>query len=358
MSGIKILFVEDDSRELQPCRDSVERYRREQARQVEIVECKSLEQASSEVDNTFDGAIVDLRLGRDDDAGNQLIKKIEEELLRIPVIVLTGTPESADRTNTSVIKVAKKGDEGSDYYSLVDQFWSIHETGLTRILGGRGLIESKLSVVFRKNLLPQINRWQEYGSQDSGRTERALLRHVLNHLIPLVDDDDDQWFPEEFYLHPPPDESIRTGSLLDEKNGGRRFAVLNPSCDLVMRKNAPNTDKALLVEVICPERILDWFDETELDNLSNNRKNILLDLLNNKRAAYYHCLPQTRFYSLGFLNFRYLTTLTFDELSERFKIPPRVQIAAPFVRDIVARFSTYYARQGQPELNFANLITS
>ena len=43
---------------------------------------------------------------------------------------------------------------------------------------------------------------------------------------------------------------------------------------------------------------------------------------------------------------------------ERFNTPPDLQISPPFVRDILARLSSYYARQGQPDIDFHNFIGS
>ena len=36
--------------------------------------------------------------------------------------------------------------------------------------------------------------------------------------------------------------------------------------------------------------------------------------------------------------------------------PTKMQSSPPFVKDIVARFSSYYARQDQPNINFSKLM--
>ena len=36
--------------------------------------------------------------------------------------------------------------------------------------------------------------------------------------------------------------------------------------------------------------------------------------------------------------------------------PTKIPISPPFVKDIVARFSSYYARQGQPNIDFNKLM--
>ena len=69
------------------------------------------------------------------------------------------------------------------------------------------------------------------------------------------------------------------------------------------------------------------------------------------------CLTLTSF-PLAFLNFRSVSTVGVDELEQTFQLPPGVQISPPFVKDIVARFSSYYARQGQPDIDFADLLGS
>ena len=45
-----------------------------------------------------------------------------------------------------------------------------------------------------------------------------------------------------------------------------------------------------------------------------------------------------------------------DELCARFDVPPSIQISPPFVKDIVARFSSFYSRQGQPTVDFDELM--
>lgn len=356
MNSIKLLIVEDDPQDIDTCRNTVERYRDEKQREVELVECKDVDEAFEKLDNTFDGAIIDLKLGDEGDEGNEVVQRIKERQYRFPVAILTGTPGSAD-PEFSYIGVFKKGDLGAGYDDLLDRFWRIHDTGLTRILGGRGIIESRLGEVFWTNILPQIEKWEVYGQADSTRTENALLRHTLNHLIQLIDEDAELYFPEEFYLCPPPSEKIRAGSILKEKSSEKWFVVMSPDCDLVVRANRKrNTDTVLVVEVIPANTVLDWFDSAAKESLSNNQKREFQRALNNSRSSYYHCLPETDFFPLGFLNFRYLSTVDEQDIGKRFHMPPYLQVSPPFVKDMVARFSSYYARQGQPSVHPGDAI--
>jgi len=48
--------------------------------------------------------------------------------------------------------------------------------------------------------MPQKETWVAYGEKDAIRTEKALLRHTLNHLLQILDDEVDNCFPEELYI--------------------------------------------------------------------------------------------------------------------------------------------------------------
>ena len=245
MTLFRLLIVEDDPQDLETCKNTIERYEHETNRQVELVECPTLAEAFNRLSNLFDGAIIDLKLENDLNAGNEVVRQIEEQQLRIPVAILTGTPDAVN-SRFAYIGVFKKGEPDAGYDQLLNRFWRIHKTGLTRILGGRGLIENKLGQVFRQNILPQVTQWEEYGVTDPGKTENALLRHTLNHLIQLIDEDLDLYFPEEFYLYPPPTENLRTGSIIRERSTGEQFVVMSPDCDLVIGVTEDGTPTLLL----------------------------------------------------------------------------------------------------------------
>jgi len=353
MSAFRLLIVEDNDQDLTTCRDTVTRYMDETQREVELVECRSVKEAFEKLDNSFDGAIIDLRLADRGDEGNQVVSRIAESHFRIPVAILTGTPDAAD-SDFAYIGVFKKGDPGAGYADLLERFWGIHNTGLTRIMGGRGIIEETLNKVFRENLLPQKDKWVAYGETDSSRTEKALLRHALSHLLQLLDDDGDRCFPEEVYLTPPLTDKIRTGSVVKKKTSDQMFVVMNPACDLVIRDNGNcKTDRILLVEIEKEDDVV----RIALDGIqkADKKKNKLRNVFGNNHTDYYHWLPKTDFFFGGFLNFRKLLTITKDEFDEKFQ-NPAVQISPSFVKDMVARFSAYYARQGQPDIDFEHFI--
>lgn len=382
MISFRLMVVEDDEQDLKTSRDSITRYMDQKQRVFEVIECKTVEEAFVKLDNSFDGAIIDLRLDDQADAGNAVITRIVDSQFRIPIAILTGTPDTADAA-FSYIGVFKKGE--TEYDKLLDTFWGIHRSGLTRIMGGRGIIEKTLNTVFMKNLLPQKDTWVAYGEQDATRAEKGLLRHTLNHLLQILDDDEDsKCFPVELYIHPPLAQGLKTGSIVKKKDENTFFVVLNPPCDLVVRNNGTfKTDRILLAEVD-DDSILGELRGIQNSKNKSERKKIekcehhnpesecykntilrqeeALDrsvsgLLKNTHDLYHHWLPKTDFFKGGFLNFRKLKTLSKEEFDQLFSTP-EIQIAPTFISDILARFSSYYGRQGQPDIDFTNIISA
>ena len=350
---MKILLIEDTTDQQEIFKMSVEVFNDKNDLRVEYEIAEDIPDALNKIDGSYDGAIIDLRLGDEEEGGNEIVRQLGSSFTRIPIIFVTGY---VDLVNDHPAIIKKRARASESYESDLMLFHKISNTGLTRIMGGRGIIEQTLSQVFLGNLIPQIDKWIDYGEDDSSRTEKALLRHTLNHLLQLLDDDADSCFPEEVYLYPPINDDIRTGSLVKEKESGKWFAVMSPACDLVVREDGSrNSDRILIVEVDLGTTLFPWFNDT---NLSNNKKGELKRAFGNNKSTYHHWLPETDFFEGGFLNFRKLFTWEIEQFQEQFHTPPEIQISLSFVKDIVARFSSYYARQGQPDIDFDRFINS
>ncbi len=340
---MKILLVEDAEDQQRLFEDSVEFFNEKYNSKVEYEIFADISAALNNIDGSFDGAIIDLWLGFDKKGGNELLHQLGLPFTRIPVIFVTAFLDSVD-DHPSVIK--KRTRDESTYESDLLLFQKIFDTGLTRIMGGRGEIEIHLTQVFLKNLLPQLATWVSYGKEDSARTERALLRYALNHLFELLEEGEDRCFPEEVYLHPPMSDNITTGSIVKDKTTDRPFVILSPACDLVVRgeNGRSNTEQILLVDI-----------ESMSDALKGSRKKDRVESLVKNKHQYFHWLPPTVFFEGGVLNFRKLHSLAIDEFDDKFEIPS-IQISPPFVKDIVSRFSSYYARQGQPDIDSSDFV--
>ena len=183
MSKLRLLIVEDDEQDLEACRDSVERYVDEKNRDIELVECKTLDEALSKLDSSFDGVIIDLNLAGEGDEGNQVIKKIDELFLRIPIAIFTGHPANSDEIlNDQVLHLGVYTKGETRYEELLDHFWNIYNQGSTPIMGGRGIIDPDLTKVLLRHRPLPTEPSIEYLRV---RNYRALRDVELRDIMPL-----------------------------------------------------------------------------------------------------------------------------------------------------------------------------
>lgn len=348
---MRLLLVEDTDSDIEACLSTVKRYNMQKEYTIDCVVKKSKDEALSALDSTFDGAIIDLKLssGSDTTEGNDVIADIHSRR-RIPLIILTGTPENA-QAECSYLGCYKKGE--IDYGEIFDKFYEIYKTGLTRIMGGRGVIEDAMQGIFWGHLLPHLDTWKKYSSEGK-ETERSILRLVLNHLLELLGNDENPSHPEEMYIFPPLQKGFKTGSIIKQKAGSGHCIVLNPACDLVLRAAGQmKTDRLLLVEIDneskCYTHILEKLGGDD------EKKQILNKFFTNSFSPFYHWLPATTFFPGGFVNFRKLSTMSLKQCLKDYD-SPHTQVSTHFVKDILSRFSSYYSRQGQPDIDSANAI--
>ena len=96
MSAMRLLIIDDEESALEAFRNSVDRYMDEKQREIEVVEFKTFDEALKGLDNSFDGAIIDLKLADREDGGTQVILEIRKLFYRLPILVLTAFPNNLD----------------------------------------------------------------------------------------------------------------------------------------------------------------------------------------------------------------------------------------------------------------------
>ena len=334
---LQLVLVEDDGDQIEQYEAVLDDYVERLDRRICMGVCQTVEEAHENVDSTVDAVIVDLTL-RDGRDGAEVIDELPDHF-RVPVVILTGRPGNADE-HPPVVRVFTKGKHGFD--EVLDYLWGIYQTGLTRIMGGRGLLEEQLDRVFEANLLPLLDQWIDYGAADAKRTEHALLRFALGHLVASLEGDETPCYPEEVYLAPPLEDALTTGTVVRGKEDRARYVVMTPACDLVVRDRKSKAKSVVLVEIVSEGDVFG-----SLTGNSRDRRRRQERLRGNSEDHCYHWLPMSRHVDGGFVDFRRLHTISMEVLNGDFE-RPHVQISPSFIKDIVSRFATFYARQGQP----------
>ena len=374
MNEMKLILIEDYDQDVNSCKEAVQDFNETNGCNIQLEIHKTIQSASNALESSyFDGAIIDMQLADSRDEGNQALDVIRHHLKRIPVAICSGNIDVADVTDIPSIGRFAKGDVR--YEDIICKFWDIYKTGITKIMGGKGQIEQSLSQIFIKHLLPEIvtvlgsgstgseSNWVRYAKINSHETEEALLRHTINHLTHELYKSDGKCYPDEMLIRLLGPTPINTGCILKHKESGIFYIVMSPACDLAERKRESsegesrkcNTDRAMLVEIQNLDDILSNYEKYEKASTETQKENIKQSLFGNIKAnkggQYYHWLPILDSCQEGAaINFRRVSTYDEADLNTYFGNPV-IQVASPFLKDIISRFSSYYARQGQPDIN-------
>lgn len=360
MENIKILFVEDNASPIQIFKTELADFNNENSDfSIDATIVETYEEAIKTIDKSFDAIIMDLALGHNPDAGNQIVIELEQKGLRIPILFVSGNHSNVtDHPLIINIRARDQGDYEDDFKNIVN----VYKTGLTNILGGRGEIEKKLSEIFTETVLPELDIWKQYAAvqTEEKHTEKALLRLVVNHLNHLLEEDEIPSYPEEFFIYPIKDDILRTGTILKSKSTDDYYISLSPACDLSQRNGVCKTDRLLIAEIEPISQIKESVYKQLEKQLPGSKKDLaitkeLKKYFSNNYSNYYHSLPRIKNFGGGFINFRKAQSLTQEDLDAKYQII-KIQVAAPFIKDILSRFSSYYARQGQPVITFDSHI--
>lgn len=364
---MKILLIEDKDSDISVFKDSVDAWNIGKAEQFEVEVCTTLEGALSRLlsPNDLDGIVLDLKLPQNTN-GEEVIKRLGKLYLRIPVVVLSGTPaELADEYQIVCLNSFVKAEQHEK--EILDLLWDCKRSGLMKLIGGKGLFERYLKTVFDKCIVPRFGEWRELmkavaADKAEVTASEALTRHVLTCLGLLLSNDTEKIQPEECYVLLP-DEAIscpRPGMILKDSNEVH-YLVLNPACDLAIRSNgSANSDVMLLVPIDSEMDTLKALMQAPANGatLSSKQKRhnagIRENAYKNKEPIRFHWLPRCGKFEGGFVNFRNVFTCDSAKFGNEYIVCENKFIVHPDVlKNIQSRFASYYARQGQPDIDFS-----
>ena len=355
---LRLIIVEDDGKQIKLYKDAIDEFNAGSDIKIDIEIGNNLEEGLKQIrTNDFDAAIIDLRLGSEDMTGNgkQIIKEIKSNL-RFPVFVLTGHPGDLDeclRKENDFYKVYGRTDK--ETINVLHEISNIYKTGITKIMGRKGIFDTTLQKVFWENFSESMGYWKTE-IQDGNKIEKVLSRHILAHLserLRLTEEGEfEKCHPAEVYIMPSIKKDFFTGDILKNKNESKYSIILTPACDI-----AQNKAKFIVLSEIEIFSNFEYFKQQERiinnpdkdQNEKNDAKNKIESLLTNNDALKYHFLPSFKEFPGGFINFQKVTSVKYKDLGdERVKI---AEVFETFLKDIIARFSNYYARQGSPDFD-------
>jgi len=346
---MKILFIEDNDDDIASFDNAVDIYNQKNAdTYIEVEKIKSIaefEDKANELEN-IDAVIVDIKLQNkngttDADAGNKIIKMIENSLHCVPLYIYTGTPGNINYQGDFVIRRYTKGEE-TTYKQVIDDVYKLHKTKLMQIIGGKGKIKELIQRIYKENIIKNVDKWIEH--KNCGKnTEEILSRYIAACIMGHLENSSEA-VKEEMFMIPPAGTDLKTGSIVKKKGNDEHFVVLTPECDLIPRgegdKRKPKTDFILLCKL-------------QNDTIGINKKH-LQDMLDYK-LPYAYCLPKNLLIqNITFLNFRNVISIPYSDIENK-NYERVAQILPEFIKEIIQKFSTYYSRQGQPDFSDGEL---
>jgi len=356
-SMLRLLIVEDNEEQIKLYKDAIDEFNAGSDIKINIEIGNNLEEGLRQIrTNDFDTAIIDLRLGSEDmtGKGKQIIKEIKSNL-RFPVFVLTAYSGDLDG-NLAIPNVFYKVYEQTkkDTIEVLEEMTDIYKTGITKIMGRRGIIEETLQKVFWGNIAKNMEYWKKE-VENKDKIEKVLSRHILAHLVESLklteEGEFEKCHPAEVYIMPPVKKDFFTGDILKDKDSGEYFLILTPACDMELRKQGDNSIKRNANKIILA-KLIKFNQVTEIreyiNNQSNTKKQKVEEYIKNKKGRY-HYLPSFGTQIPGFLiDFQDINRINPKELTSYDRV---ASIDEPFLKDIIARFASYYARQGSPDLD-------
>lgn len=346
----KILLIEDAAGDAESCEDTVKRMNLQEGAEIyQVLVAESYDKGIAELKNHYDGIIVDIKLDGEH-SGNQVIRAIIEKY-RVPVAVMTGTPDTELEEN-SPICTYKKGEDS--YENIIKALYKVSSTGLFNVIGGTGIIEKAMNQIFWKNLYPQISIWES--KKEAGiETEKVLLRYAIAHIQELIDSEIFDYETEEMYITPPICKEIKTGSIFCSNKDYMHCIVLSPPCDLAVHNGEFKTDRILVCQIDDHDEINK--EVADKAKKRDKKKENIKNAIKNNYTDYYHWLPANNLFCGGYINFRKVITYSPKNFMAEYGLPI-IKVQEYFVKSILARFSAYYARQGQPDFDFKSEMDS
>lgn len=347
---MKLLIVEDDSSQIELYKDTLESFNKESAVQIELKIKEGLADAKEcLLSSDFDGAIVDLNLSSSttDLEGLEIIKEIEKSH-RFPIYIVSGNIE---RVSQEESKFFQKRKRDTDFKAIYAEFIEVYQTGITKILGRSGEIEKYLTTIFWNHLSNSLDSWINDDLRELGQKQKSLLRYTMAHMQEYIDGDVERYHPSELYITPPIKKNIHTGDIVEYENN--RYVVLTPSCDIVRRENGDiNTNFVLFCKISELSTIVDNFGELASSTSKNNNNRKRLNFYIENKKQNFHFIPKINSIDAGLISFQNTLTIEIIEVVRLLEDKTMVRVATismPFLKDIISRYSNYFARQGSPD---------
>lgn len=243
--------------------------------------------------------------------------------------------------------------------TIINDIVKFYKSGITSTIGTKGKVEKYLNKIFWGRFSKNIHLWDRDLLDDNDH-EKSLVRYCLTLLQEHLDIEENgadfsDYHPFEVFIKPPIKNNYFFGDILYDANN--YYIILSPACDMAQKKY----ENVIVAQIDPLESIGSFVDHQQKYHENKSKKSRdrarkkVVEFLTNNHGGKYHYLPNYIDFPGGLINFQKIQSKTKEELDELARF---ASISGKFSKDIGARFSNYYARQGQPNLNIDVLLDS
>jgi len=349
---LSLLIIEDEVAQLQIYNDAIDQFNKKNLVQIKQTICKDFAEGEKALlSPMYDAAIIDLKLSSSDALeGKTLVEKVYQKI-RIPIFIVSGSIAQIDDIPENALLRKKLRTELMS--GILLEIFDIYKTGITSFLKPNGIIDQKLSEIFWNNLSSDIGLWIVANNTNT------LLRYILSHFQEYLDinpdGDFEEYHPAEIYITPPIKKNPHTGDLIEFQK--ELYLILTPACDIVIQGYRSNDSGLEMAPIRKADKIVlakvKQFNYKEL--CANKAGKLEKDKIKNfvtNQLYRYHYLPSFKNNDGFLVDFQELTSIYPNAVFNRV-----ASISAPFIKDIISRFSNYYSRQGQPTFQQESIVT-
>jgi len=358
---IKLLILDDDKEVLENYNRVIERYNRDISDcSIKLYKAETLDDSLEYIKyNKLDTAIIDLNLGTsiEDNGGNIAIENLLTSF-RLPIFVISGEISKLDEKYIENDMIVAYNRDEKEFRVILNEIVQAFKSETMKYFKRDGFLEKKINEFYWNHLSKTINAWRDVENEYPTEIEKILSRHTVASLNEQLYVDGnagsfDKYHSGEMYIIPPIKKHYHTGDILEKE--GDKFIIINPACDIVNKGKMEFYTLLNIQEARTLPKIIN-------KQLAGQETYIKENLKQSNKLDRYHFLPKFAvidndyvidFQNINIVNIGEDCTVgnpNYFECREiNIKDYKRIaSISSPFLKDIIARFSAYYARQGQP----------
>lgn len=342
---IELLVIEDDETQIQSIKDAIEAFNLDSAENSIAADCFQDDTGiyKAMFYKKYDCIVLDINWGRGKEtAGHELAKKIIASK-RVPIYVYSGNLNDIEDIEEQF--GFRKFLRTTPFREIINEAKKLKESHIFDLLGYEGIIDQKILKVF----------WSDIGSaqkfvanlpehDNSDALGRIITTRVVELLNTGVDSAKQKFY--EFYIYPSLRETPNNGDIYKHIVGDdiNYYLIITPTCQLLNR-TVPNVN--LLKIDFTNKKIDEVMNATE-----KNRVSKLAGLVTSPPAYLHFIPPFSDEFNMGVINFNSIITLPVTDLEAKEKV---TTINPAYMKDVQARFSQYFSKQGQPEIDIDHL---